>query len=105
VAHHRAGRRQAAEQAYRQALEAAPHQPDALHGLGDLAYQGGHCLGNALKEQQKLDEACACYRRALELDPDDAEAHSAALTISPPLAVRVSAVRNGFFFAPPGAAL
>ncbi|MGO9112299.1 MAG: sulfotransferase, partial [Thermoguttaceae bacterium] len=32
-------------------------------------------LGNALKEQGKLDEAVACYRRALELKPDLAEAH------------------------------
>ena len=30
-------------------------------------------LGNALKEQGKLDEAVACYRRALELKPDFAE--------------------------------
>ena len=30
----------------------------------------------ALKDQGKLDEAVACYRRALELKPDFAEAHS-----------------------------
>ena len=30
----------------------------------------------ALKDQGKLDEAVACYRRALELKPDYAEAHS-----------------------------
>ena len=29
-----------------------------------------------LKDQGKLDEAVACYRRALELKPDYAEAHS-----------------------------
>ena len=33
-------------------------------------------LGNAFKEQGKLDEAVACYRRALELKPDYAEAHN-----------------------------
>ena len=29
-----------------------------------------------LKEQGKLDEAIACFRRALELKPDVAETHS-----------------------------
>jgi protein O-GlcNAc transferase len=33
-------------------------------------------LGNALNDQGKLDEAVACYRRALELKPDYAEAHN-----------------------------
>jgi predicted O-linked N-acetylglucosamine transferase (SPINDLY family) len=33
-------------------------------------------LGNALKEQGKLDEAVACYRRVLETKPDDAEAYN-----------------------------
>ena len=33
-------------------------------------------LGNALQDQGKLDEAIACYRRALELKPDYAEAHT-----------------------------
>jgi predicted O-linked N-acetylglucosamine transferase (SPINDLY family) len=33
-------------------------------------------LGIAFKEQGKLEEAIACYRRALELKPDYAEAHS-----------------------------
>ena len=33
-------------------------------------------LGNALKDQGKLDEAVACYRRALQLRPDYAEAHN-----------------------------
>ena len=33
-------------------------------------------LGVALKDQGKLDEAVACYRRALELNPDFAAAHS-----------------------------
>jgi tetratricopeptide (TPR) repeat protein len=33
-------------------------------------------LGAAFKDQGKLDEAIACYRRALELKPDFAEAHN-----------------------------
>ena len=33
-------------------------------------------LGSALKDQGRLDEAVVCYRRALELKPDSAEAHS-----------------------------
>jgi predicted O-linked N-acetylglucosamine transferase (SPINDLY family) len=33
-------------------------------------------LGVALKNQGKLEEAAACYRRALELKPDYAEAHN-----------------------------
>ena len=33
-------------------------------------------LGIALKGQGKLDEAAACYRQALELKPDFAEAHN-----------------------------
>ena len=32
-------------------------------------------LGVVFKEQEKLDEAVACYRRALELRPDFAELH------------------------------
>ena len=43
--------------------------------------QAGICLGtqqpgNALTDQGKLDEAVACYRRALEMKPDYAEAHN-----------------------------
>ena len=83
----------AAEQIYRQILAVEPNQPDAIHLLGVIAHQVGkpqiaveyigraiglnatdgvfHCnLGNAFKAQGKLDEAIACYRRALELQPD-----------------------------------
>ena len=38
--------------------------------------QAYYNLGNVLKDQGKLDEAVACYRRALELKPDFAEAHN-----------------------------
>jgi tetratricopeptide (TPR) repeat protein len=33
-------------------------------------------LGNALYQQGKLAEAVACFRRAIELDPKDAQAHT-----------------------------
>ena len=50
---------------YRRALELKPDYAEAHNNLG-----------NALKDQGKLDEAVACYRRALELKPDFAEAHN-----------------------------
>jgi tetratricopeptide (TPR) repeat protein len=98
IQHHQAGRLQAAEQIYRQILQAEPTQADAIHLLGVIAYQVGkhelaveyigraiglkgnvadfhNNLGNALKNQGKLDEAIACYRRALELKPAYADAH------------------------------
>jgi tetratricopeptide (TPR) repeat protein len=97
VAHHQAGRLQAAERLYRQILAIEPNQPDALHLLGVLVHQlGDHAmaaqyigraigvkpdaaafhnnLGNVFKAQQKLDDALASYRRAVELKPDFAEA-------------------------------
>ena len=98
LTHHRAGRLQAAEEAYRSILEAAPDQADAWHLLGAVACQAGrldeaverlrraielgpdvgvfhNSLGNALRLQGKLDAAVACYRRAVECQPDLAEAH------------------------------
>ena len=98
VQHHQAGRLQAAEQIYRQILAVEPNQPDAWHLLGVIAYQVGkheiaadyigrairfngtnaafHSnLGNAFKDQGKLDDAAACYRRALELEPHNADAY------------------------------
>ena len=99
VQHHQAGRLQAAEQIYRQILQAQPDQADALHLLGVMAHQMGHYgtaveyigraigvqgdvaafhnnLGYVLRDQGKLDEAAACCRRALELNPDYADAHN-----------------------------
>jgi tetratricopeptide (TPR) repeat protein len=99
VKHHRAGNLRAAEQLYRQVLQADPHQADALHLLGILANQLGRTdeaidllrqalranpqfaeayssLGNALKKQGRLDEALASYRQALRLQPGYAEAHN-----------------------------
>ncbi len=98
IQHHQGGQLQAAEQIYRQILQAEPNHADAIHLLGVLAHQVGQLgiaietierairlkgnafifhnnLGIALEDQGKPDEAVACYRRALELKPDFAEAH------------------------------
>jgi tetratricopeptide (TPR) repeat protein len=98
VSHHQAGRLDAAEQIYRQILQAEPDHADARHLLGVAAHQAGrhalavecigraialrpdeahyhHNLGTAYRAMGRFDEAAACYRRALELEPDRAEAH------------------------------
>ena len=93
LGHHRAGRLREAEQLYRQVLI---HQPDHVDGtlyLGILASQmrqhdaaialfrraillrpglaqAHHNLGNALRDQGKLQEAFESYRRAIGLKPD-----------------------------------
>ncbi len=97
--HHQAGRLQYAEPIYRRVLAADPRCADAWHLLGLLSGQSGDPklaveyirraidlkpgepvfhgnLGNALRDQGRLDEAVACYRRALELKPDYAQAHN-----------------------------
>lgn len=97
VAHHQAGRLSAAETIYRQVLEAAPDQPEALHLLGVIANQVGQYqiaagligraievfpndaafhsnLGNALMNLGRIEEAQAAYERALVLKPDFADA-------------------------------
>ena len=99
VHHHRAGRLQAAEQLYQEILAAEPNLAVAWNLLGVVNLQRSnheiaadyirhairldanvadfHChLGNVYQTQMKLDEAIACYLRALELKPDYAEAHS-----------------------------
>ena len=106
IQHHQAGRLQAAEQAYRQVLALEPNQSDAWHYLGLIAYQvGQHAvavqymahavglkpgvagyhsnLGLAHRALARLDEAAACWRRALELEPDHAEAQT-TWACSPP---------------------
>jgi predicted O-linked N-acetylglucosamine transferase (SPINDLY family) len=98
IQHHQAGRLQAAEQIYRQILQAEPDHADALHLLGVIAHQVGkhevaiECIGRAVglngnvaifhnnlgeayRALQRIPEAVACYRRALELNPELAEAH------------------------------
>jgi protein O-GlcNAc transferase len=96
--HLRAGRLAEAEASYRRVLAAQPGHSDALHLLGIVVYQMGRhergvelirqaiqrngqrptyfCdLGVMLKNQRKLDEAIAEYRRAIAIKPDLAEAH------------------------------
>jgi protein O-GlcNAc transferase len=95
--HHRSGRLFEAEMLYRQVLARDPRQPDALHLLGVLAYQGGHLeaaedlirqaiaingsnpdfpnnLGLVYQARGQSYEAIAWYQRALRLRPRFAEA-------------------------------
>jgi protein O-GlcNAc transferase len=95
--HHQVGSLKEAERFYRQILAADPHHADSLHLLGVVAYQVrrhdlaveliGNAiainskepvyhsnLGNAFRDQGKLEQAVACYRRALGLNPAYAEA-------------------------------
>ncbi len=99
IQHHQAGRLLAAEQIYRQILQAEPDNADALHMLGIVNAQAGNHrmaveylhraliarphwaaayanLGNILREQGKLDEAVASLQRALQLKPDNVAAHN-----------------------------
>jgi tetratricopeptide (TPR) repeat protein len=78
-------------------LESDPRHAGALYLLGKAGFQSGRyemaekmmrralaiheseplflrALGDALKAQQKLDEAAACYREVLSLSPGEAEA-------------------------------
>jgi tetratricopeptide (TPR) repeat protein len=98
VEHHRAGRLEEAEAAYREVLATNPTDFDALHLLGVIAQQSGRTdmaveligqairlrpqvaaahsnLGNALKSAGRLEEAIGEYRKAVELNPALAEAH------------------------------
>lgn len=64
VGHHRRGRLDAAQAAYRQILETAPDHPGVLHNLGVVLAQGG-----------KPDEALTLFDRALAAKPDYPAAH------------------------------
>lgn len=86
-----AGRLPEAEVVYKQILQTAPNQPDALHFLGMIAHQSGnseaaaelisqaigakpsapmYCnLGIVLHAQGKLDAAIESYRKAIALNP------------------------------------
>ena len=98
LSHHRAGRLPQAAALYRQALEAAPDDPDATHLLGVVAFQQGdaaggaalvgkaidlgppkaeyhHDLGDILRAQGRADDAAACYRRAIAITPAFRESH------------------------------
>src|SRR3546814_11265617 len=54
------GRREEAETRLRAALERRPGWPDVLRNLGNL-----------LRQSERLDEAVACYRAALDGQPQD----------------------------------
>lgn len=98
LAHHQAGRIEAAEALYRGVLSAEPGHVDALHYLGVIAHQRGRPeqavdligralatmpfmpdahvhLGLALKRQGKFSAAVASFRKAIELAPGHAGAH------------------------------
>ena len=62
VAHHRAGRLDAAAVAYREAIRLQPGYGKAHNNLGTV-----------LKEQGQLEAAMACYRTALASAPEMAE--------------------------------
>jgi protein O-GlcNAc transferase len=96
LGHHQAGRLSEAEQLYRRILSADARHADSLHLLGLIASQTGHVgdavelirraiaignhptyhssLGNVFHFDGKHDEAVACYQRALDLNPNFAEA-------------------------------
>jgi protein O-GlcNAc transferase len=99
VALHQAGKLAQAEALYRRILQQAPREPDALHMLGILAYQVGNYpaalelissaiaarntdpgyyvnLGLTHAALQHTKEAETCYRKALAMDPNIAEANS-----------------------------
>jgi tetratricopeptide (TPR) repeat protein len=97
IAHHKEGRKEEAERCYRQVLEIAPNQPDALNLLGVLAADAGllglsidlmrkaltlrpkdpnilNNLGHALSETHQYEEARDKLERAVALKPDFDEA-------------------------------
>jgi predicted O-linked N-acetylglucosamine transferase (SPINDLY family) len=65
IQHHQAGRLHQAEEIYRQILNVAPQQVDALHLLGVVAHQTG-----------RNDEALIYIGQALTLNPGQAKFHN-----------------------------
>ena len=63
--HHKAGRLPDAGNIYQQILQQEPNQPTALHMLGVLSYQDG-----------KNEQAVELISRAIEIQPDLAEAYN-----------------------------
>ena len=96
IEHHQTGRLLQAEAVYRQILQIAPNNPDALHLLGLIFHQAGkfetavdlisraisvkpsgpmyYNLGVSLQAQGNLDAAISNYRQALAIKPRDAKA-------------------------------
>jgi protein O-GlcNAc transferase len=94
-----AGRLEQAENFYRQALKADPHNPDGLHLLGLVVNETGdpneaikllakavkadpanaeisNNLGQLYKTAGRLDKAAGAYRAAIKADPNFSDAHS-----------------------------
>jgi tetratricopeptide (TPR) repeat protein len=98
LAHHRAGRLQEAEQAYRQILAQNPNDPDALHLLALLAHQVGHTqagielleravalkpdpqffsnLAELYRTVGQFDKGIASCQRAIQAAPNLCAAHT-----------------------------
>ncbi|SMH28799.1 tetratricopeptide repeat protein [Azospirillum agricola] len=97
VQHHNAGQTERAERFYREILRIDPTHSDAAHLLGHIVYQDGRrkaatalfvtaargnatvgsyhlALGQSLLEEGRAAPALASARRALALNPDDADA-------------------------------
>ena len=100
TAHHQrqTGQLAQAKHIYQSIVSRDPHQPDALHYLGLIAYQEHNYLdaerlirlateinpnsanyfinlGQSLSAQGRYAESIVCQRRALELEPNNAIAH------------------------------
>src|SRR5581483_3929963 len=92
IAAHKAGRLEEADAAYREVLELAPNNPDALHFMGLLRFQSGdpaaavqligrslnadpgnpnawNNLANMLSLAGQVTEAQEAYRRVMSLAP------------------------------------
>ena len=99
AAHHQTGQLDIAESLYRQVLDVAPGNPEALHRLGALTLQrgdpaaGAELIGKAVRKKPRdvrmlcnlgiayrmmglIDEAEAHYRKACAFGRDDADAHA-----------------------------
>lgn len=98
LSHHQAGRFAQAEALYHQILAADPNQPDALHLLGVVWHQTGRSgqalelihrsvsinptfaslnnLGDVLRSFGRVQEAIACFNRALQLNPESFDAYA-----------------------------
>jgi predicted O-linked N-acetylglucosamine transferase (SPINDLY family) len=130
LAHHRAGRLDAAEAGYRQLLAQCPRQPDVLHLLAVLEDQRGrlaeaaelaraainvndgvasyHCtLGVVLAKQGQIQQAIEQQQKAIVLEPNYANALAnlaTALTDSGRLSEAVEAFQRLLTLAPGDAA-
>ena len=126
LAHHRAGRLEEADAAYRRVLVARSDHPDALHLLGVMAHHAGdderalELIGRAIKASPsnavyhynigevyrttgRLDEAVAAYRRVLEIKPDHADGYNslgAALCMQGKVAEALTAYRDAVALKP-----